>query len=166
MRAEEGRVEEGPAGRAVEVVLPPAGKRGRPDIDATVADWFIRAPGQSPAWECYTLGVIHLRPIEGVKPAVVTLPGATHEVLVVALNPAREPTPTDVDSWEFLFPVNVCEQIHLPGDDEAVELARLCARAVVLGVLPAEPALAGAVEPWRSSLIKTSAHLRGEEHAP
>jgi hypothetical protein len=34
------------------------------------------------------------------------------------------------------------------------------------GILPAEPPLAGAVEPWRTCLLKSAAHQRGEVHAP
>lgn len=164
MRPEEGRVEEGPAGRAVELLLP--AERESSAEEATLAAWFITAPGQSPAWSHYLLSAIHLRPIEGVKPAVITVPRATHELLVIALDPGSRPVPTDSSSWRWLLPVNVCEQVELPGDESAVELARMAARAVVLGALPAEPPLSGAVEPWRTSMVKTSAHLRGEEHAP
>lgn len=166
MRLGEGLVEEGPAGTAVELVFPPVEERDPPATAATVAGWFVRAPGQSPAWECYVVSVVHLRPIEGAPPAVVTVPRSTHELLVVALDPRLDPRPVDTGSWSFLRPVNVCEQAELPDDDAAVELCRLAARAIVAGVLPAEPMLAGAVEPWRTSIVRTSAHLRGEEHAP
>ncbi len=85
--------------------------------------------------------------------------------MLVALDPAQHPVPEDVNSWRLLLPVNVEEQIELPNDSDAKDLLAVCVRAVVNGTLPAEPALAGAVEPWRSSLIKTSAHYRGEPHA-
>jgi len=51
-------------------------------------------------------------------------------------------------------------------DEAAVELLDLAVRAVLDGRLWAEAPLSGQVEPWRTVLIKTSAHARGEEHAP
>jgi hypothetical protein len=154
---------DGPAGTAQEVT---ATKLRRPDEAATVAAWFLHCPGQSAAWDRYMLYVIHLRPIPGVKPAVVHVPHATHEVVLVALDPERNPVPAKPKTWSFLHPLNVVDQVTVPSDDAAQSLARDCAQAVVDGRLPAEPPLSGAVEPWRSALIKTSAHLRGEGHAP
>jgi hypothetical protein len=152
----------GPAGHAHEVVTI---KVDQPDQQATLATWFLNCPGQSAAWDRYLLSVIHLRPIAGVKPAGIRVPGATHEVVLVALDPDKHPHPTKPRTWAFLRPVNVAEQITLPDDNAARHVAKLAARAVVDGVLPAEPALSGAIEPWRTTLIRTSAHLRGEEHA-
>lgn len=161
MRIVEGRVVTGGCGKGIEVdVIEPEIR----DWEATVALWFFDCPSQSPAWHNYMLGAVHLRPIEGVKPPVINVPGATHEVLLAALDPRREPT-SDVRTWELLHPLNVCEQVELPDDEAARELLFKCAMAVVVGVLPAEPMLSGARE-WRTALIKTAAHLRGEEHAP
>lgn len=155
---------EGVAGTATEILV--EGPFPRPELAATLASWFLHCPGQSPAWSHYVLSVIHLRPIEGARPAVIRVPGATHEVVLLALDPTLEPQPTDSETWSFLTPVNVMEQVELPGDDQAVTLCRLSAQAVVAGYFWAEPPLSGQVEPWRTSMIKTAAHLRGEEHAP
>lgn len=166
MRLRPGRVIEGPFGSATEVLWDAVTVA---DWGATLATWFLDCPGQSPAWRHYGLSIIHLRPIEGEsKPATIRIPHATHEVLLVAYDPydpELDPRPDDVETWRFLMPVNVMEQIELPSDQAAVELLELCARAVVNGILPAEPMLAGAVEPWRTVLLRTAAHLRGEEHA-
>jgi len=155
----------GPAGTATEILWR-LEDTDPPDWTGMVASWFLTCPGQSPAWNDYLLSIIHLRPIEGVKPAVITVPHATHEVLLFALNPGAYPTVTDPSTWARLTPHNVCEQIQLPDDEAATRLLRKCANGVLHGVLPAEPPLAGAVEPWRTVLIKTAAHLRGEPHAP
>ena len=149
----------GPAGVATEVLVNETDR-------GSVASWFLRCPNQSPAWDCYVLSVVHLRPVDGQPPAIINLPGATHEVLLIALDPATEPEPTKIGTWRFLRPINVAEQVILPDDEAAVQIACSAARAVVEGVLPAEPLLAGAMEPWRTSMIKTAAHLRGEDHAP
>lgn len=165
MRASTGRTLTGPAGTATEVLI--EGPYDPPDQAATVAAWFLDCPGQSPAWRHYALCVIHLRPIDGVLPAHIRVPGSTHEVSLFALNPEGRPIAADpAKTWHPLHPLNVMEQLQLPSDAAARELAQLAANAVVNGILPAEPPLSGAVEPWRTSMIKTAAHVRGEEHAP
>lgn len=142
-----------------------AGPDAPPEWSATVALWMLDCPGQSPAWRHYLLSVVHLRPVDDLPPAAVTVPGATHELIVCALDPMANPRPLLPGSWVRLTPTNVVEQVQLPDDETASVLADLAARAVVDGTLPAEPPLAGAREPWRTALIKTSAHLRGEPHA-
>jgi hypothetical protein len=164
MKVAEGRKYRGPAGSATEILL--KGEPDRPDWAATVSCWFLECPGQSPAWSRYTMNVIHLRDIENVPPAHIRVPRATHELILIALDPDRHPQPTKLSSWHPLRPLNVQEQIQLPSDQAAHELADKAAQAVVQGLLWAEPPLSGQVEPWRTMLIKLSAHLRGEEHAP
>lgn len=159
-----GRRLSGPLGAGYECLL--VDDPDIPDQQATVTSWFLDCPAQSPAWSHYLLSIIHLRPIPGVRPAVIREPHATHEVMVIALDPRGNPHPEDTETWRFLTPVNVCEQVQLPSDADAVELAADCARAVVNGVLWAEPPLSGQKEPWRTVLLKTAAHARGEEHAP
>lgn len=157
-----GRTLRGPCGEAIEVLIT---AHDVPDTTATLATWLLDVPGQSPAWTYYVISVIHLRPIPGVRPADIRVPGATHELLLIALDPAGGHDPADCSDWRYLTPVNAVEQLELPNDSSAVELAELAAKAVLAGVLPAEPPLAGQREPWRSALIKTAAHLRGEAHA-
>lgn len=165
MRCTRGRVLLGPAGTATEL-HPELGRPDRIEQQATVACWWLDCPGQSPAWRHYLLAVVHLRPIEGQEHApVVTVPGSTHELMVVALDPDRGPNPEDTETWGYLRPTNVVEQLELPDDDAASQLAHLSAQAVVDGVLWAEPPLSGQVEPWRTSMIQSAAHLRGEDHA-
>jgi hypothetical protein len=87
-------------------------------------------------------------------------------VMLAALDSAAHPVPERPDRWVMLRPMNAVEQVHLPSDGAAAELLEQAAKAVLAGVLPAEPPLSGQREPWHTSMIKTSAHLRGEEHAP
>lgn len=158
-----GRTLTGPAGTAVEVVV----VSDVPDHQAHIGTWLLHCPGQSPAWSHYALMCVHLRPLAGdVRPAHVRHPGATHEFLLLAIDPKCSPTPDDEPgSWDFLRPVNMCEQVELSDDAGASELLDLCAQAVLDGILPAEPPLSGAVEPWRTVLLKSAAHQRGEAHA-
>lgn len=154
---------EGPCGRADLVDLSPHAAT-RPDWAATMATWFLTCPGQSPAWSCYGLSTIHLREMPGVRPAVIHTLGATHEVLLIAFNPAERPVATDIGTWSFLLPPNVMHQVVLNDDFQAVELAELAARAVVNGTLWAEPPLSGQREPWATTLDITAAHLRTGGH--
>lgn len=164
MKAHLGDHLEGPAGTADEVIIT---KHDRPDQTATVAAWFLCCPGQSPAWDKYVLQVLHLRPIKRQsQEPVITVPGATHEFILYAADPRTDPKAGDPATWVGLRPFNVVEQVELPDDNAARSLARQGARRIVEGVMPAEPMLSGQVEPWRSALIKSSAHLRGETHAP
>lgn len=155
----------GPCGTAAVLEFVPA-PDDPADWLATVATWWLHCPGQSPGWDTYLLSVVHLRPIDGAHEAVINVAGASHEVVLAALNPALGPVPNDNDTWQRLTPLNVVEQVQLPDDDTARELAALTARGVVDGTLWAEPPLSGQREPWHTSLIKTCAHLRGEVHAP
>jgi hypothetical protein len=99
--------------------------------------WIITAPIWHPLWSQYNLGVVSLADIPGLPPANLQRPGVTHELSVVALNPEHGPydahnLPTT--GLRFLTPVNIAEQFTTT-DDQARHLARLCARAVVDGVL-------------------------------
>lgn len=164
MKVHLGRLLEGPAGVAREVIVD---EFDTVDQSATLACWFLTCPGQSPAWENYLLSCVHLRPVEGAEhDAVINVPGATHELMVLAMNPDFHPVAEDPETWGFLRPTNVIEQFEVPSDNDAIRLTGQTVRAVLDGIFWAEPPLAGQVEPWRSSIIRTSAHYRGEPHAP
>lgn len=157
-----GRVWTGRAGKATEVIID---KAGTVDETATLAVWFLHAPGQSAAWDKYLMSVIHLRHIDGgTREPVISAPHATHELLVAALDPSMEPV-AEQARWACLTPLNVMEQFEVPTDADAVRLLELSVRAVLAGWLWVEPPLSGQVEPWRSTVVRTSAHLRGEVHA-
>ena len=163
MKVSLGELITGPAGTAQRVHF--KRRSGDPIAwSATLATWFLVCPGQSIAWDRYALHVIHLRPIPGSPPAHIRVPDATHEVMLTALDPHGRPRPDSPASWRPLQPINLEEQIQLPDDAAAVELLAVCAQAVVDGYLWAEAPLAGQREPWRTTLIQTSAHARGEPH--
>lgn len=165
MRCRTGLIQEAAYGRAVEVLVE-LEDGDPPEWAAGVTTWFLDVPGQTPFWRHYLLSVIHLRDLDGVPPAVIRIPHATHELMLWALDPRPGPVPTDHTTWSILRPFNVAEQLQLPSDESAKHIGLLAAKAVVTGYLPAEPPLAGAVEPWRTALIKSAAHERGEVHAP
>jgi hypothetical protein len=58
----------------------------RTPIDAVIADWIVEVPDASRSWHSYHIALLHLRPLRGVPAPVLYLPGATHELQVMALH--------------------------------------------------------------------------------
>jgi hypothetical protein len=131
-----------------------------PSAAETVCSWILTHPQGHPLWTQYLLCVVRLRDdTPGFPPPHRQFQGSTHELLVVALNPDKGPP--------FLTPVNIVHQIE-GSDDEARLLAAYAAWGVTVGALWPETADAPdrVRADWKSSLVKTLAHIRGEEHAP
>lgn len=68
------------------------------DSDSTVAMWIVFAPWAHAFWSYYLIGAIHLRPSKALPIPKIMLPGATHEVLVFALDPEAVPDTVDLDN--------------------------------------------------------------------
>lgn len=159
MKLKRGKYVEGAYGNGTEVI---AVEIEVPDEAATIRSWFFHCPGQSPAWEHYALHLIHLRDLPSVPPADKVSPEMTHELLLGALTPAKNPVAENMETWAFLTPFNACEQFEVDSDEKAIEMTEMVAQAIVDGLLPAEPALSGAREPWHTVIKNTAAHFRGE----
>lgn len=94
--------------------------------DATLALWFVHAPWMHMAWQWHVAGLIHLRDIEGQsKDPTFTVPGATHEFMVWALNPDM---PLDfsiekpaINPLQLLQPVSIVQQFKAENDAKALE---------------------------------------------
>lgn len=54
---------------------------------AAVGAWFLECPGAHPLWDQYLVTLIHLRPFPGAPAPVLYARGATHEIILLALNP-------------------------------------------------------------------------------
>lgn len=148
--------------------VPPAHYQA--DSPAGLDSWVITAPCWHPYWSQYSLSVVTLTDLPGVPAPVKHFPEATHELLVVTLNPehgpydARTITLTAGD-LPFLTPVNIAQQF-VATDDQARHLAQLCARAVVHGVLCPETADAPdrVRTYWRQTIRDTLNHDRDPHH--
>ena len=148
---------------------------GTPEVAETVCSWLLTAPRAHPLWAQYTLGAVRLRDdVPGFPPPYRQFIGATHELFVVALNPEHGPFTVEkmlgyqhTHNMPFLLPVNIAHQVE-GTDDEARHLAAYAATAVVHGLLCPETSDAPARirMDWATSMGKTLAHIRGEEHAP
>jgi hypothetical protein len=154
-------------GRAQRIEIAPDAR----NASESVCCYLITAPIYHPLWTQYRLDVIKLRDIQGMPPPILKFEGATHELMVLALNPEHGHwTPEKLDGGRvatpYLTPVNIAEQ-YTATDDEMRHTADLCAQAVVHGVL--NPEVADSPElvrmSWLSATVKSLAHIRGEEHA-
>lgn len=100
-----------------------------------VSAWILDVPGVHKSWHRWLLGAVHMRPMPGVPSMFVTSPGATHEIMVAAIDPSHEP---DVDSTArppLLIPADVIVQLALDSDEHCARLVDRCAKLVVEGVL-------------------------------
>lgn len=143
-----------------------------PKSAETLCWWLITSPGWHPLWSQFSLWVARLRDdVPGFPAPYRQFLGATHELIVVAVNPENGFYSADGISESkrlpHLTPVNICQQ-HEATDAEMVEVAALVCRAIVYGRLNPEIADApGRIrENWLIAVTKTLAHIRGEEHAP
>ena len=115
----------------------------------TLETWFLHLPPAHPIWPRYLLSVIHLRPDPAFGPARLKYPGATHELMVVALDPEKNPQPNQPETWHHLTPINYVNQFHGLTDAGAAGLARTAAEQVVQGQLWVETSdIAGGKAQW------------------
>lgn len=152
---------EGVAGKAWEVVRPPGGP---PAWQGGVASWVMNVPGAHPFWSWWTLNAVHLRPIEGVRPAFLRFPEATHEFLICALDPASYPPPVDVEPetcFAILQPIDLVHQVSGLDDGQAARVAALMMRAIVDGRMSPDQDYRSA---WRRLIDGTAEHLRAGKH--
>jgi hypothetical protein len=104
-----------------------------------LVSYLLNAPGSHLLWTWYTVCLIHLRPADGIPPANIHVPGAQHELLILAIDPTRCPEPDpDFDfstgrSYPWLHPPNLCEQFVVNSDEDAVKLTEGMVKAFCLG---------------------------------
>lgn len=144
-----------------------------PSAATTTYMALITAPVWHPVWSQYFICVADLTPKPDTPDATLHFPGATHELLVFAINPDHGTLSTEgvlhlllEGTAVHLEPVNVVHQFTAT-DDEIRTVAWLCGRAVTQGQLNPETGDAPSRirEEWLQACVQTLAHLRGEEHA-
>ena len=157
----------------------PAGSSFRVPIESDmrnasegICTWLLYAPSAHPLWQYFDLFVIRLRQLPGMPPPNLAFEGANHEIGVLSLDPEYQPY--DVKKLieigrssgiPYLLPQQVAVQFECT-DEEANLLGTYAARGVAYGHLIPEDQLSGdAQRYWLGTLVKTLAHIRGEEHA-
>lgn len=107
--------------------------RAQPPVELTVCAWVIHAPTYHPIWHSYAIGCISLREMPPWPPAHVSLPGSTHEVFLMALDPEQRVT-TD-ESPPGLMPLNFSAQFAEASDDTARARIAQTVSDIVQGLL-------------------------------
>ncbi|KKM27097.1 hypothetical protein LCGC14_1578220 [marine sediment metagenome] len=120
---------------------------------ATIGFWLIHAPWMHLAWSWHVASIVHLRPIDGAK-ATFQFEEATHEFMVVAIDPNHEPT-LDHKSFKFLRPISICQQFLARSDDKAVQTVEIQMENVAKGGLSLDSDYRGA---WRRLLLSERRH--------
>lgn len=137
------------------------GQSAKPDHSACLAQWLLNGPFH-PMWSWWAISVIHLRPIEGVRPAVLQYPEAEHELMIVSINPScYPPDPDGVESLALLQPLDLQYQFHGVGDDNAREICGLVIDAILDGRGSPDSDFRGF---WKNSLDTTVEHYRDGTH--
>jgi hypothetical protein len=112
--------------------------RTPPDKAKWFATWGMDCPGDNLAWSQYIMVAFDLTSIT-VRPPIIHLPGATHEVQVWAVNPDF-PLPEKFDEGSsygrmLLHPMNMGYQFIAPSNEAAHSRLRDVAHAVATGIL-------------------------------
>lgn len=136
----------GAHGAAWEVDLPKARALAgeTEDSDSTVALWIVYAPWANAFWSYYLIGGIHLRRSNALSTPKIMLPGATHEVLVFALDPEAVPDTVDTYKIRKLTPANFVGQWRVAVRPNPVDLDNGAAAKIRVTV---EEILAGVLSP-------------------
>jgi hypothetical protein len=124
----------GPMGTAFRMTI----KGSKPDHQAHIVGWLIESRQTGLPWWQYQLSVIHLRPIPGVRPPYLRFPEATHEVMVIAYDPAYTVSADGSKRGQFVTPINFTSQF-VSTDEKAARLAEHLTRLALDGALHLEP---------------------------
>jgi hypothetical protein len=109
----------------------------KPEQDATICHWVVEAPAAHPAWHSYSLHCQHLRPMPGHE-IKFYLDGATHEMVVFALNPRlprRGMIEDGIVAGRWLTPPNFAVQFIESNDDDACERVKKAVQEILDGKL-------------------------------
>ncbi len=146
----------GSHGRAWRVDLALFRSMGTQAADAGIAQWVVEAPAAHPFWHSYFVSLIHLRPIPGTPDPLIYDARATHELVIMALDPDQPRYPQMMGGgWRWLEPANFAAQLIEPSDATADAQVSAAVEAIVAGTLnPDTDALAQWRELFGSKMIR------------
>lgn len=104
-----------------------------PHAAVTLPCWIASAAYAHPLWSHYVVMCIALRDVAGVPKAKVNLEGATHEIMVFALDPDRKPAVDDMP--RTLQPANFVGQFIEADDLSAAARVQQAVQDVIDGSL-------------------------------
>lgn len=151
---------EGPRGwKAWRVPLPAA----EMERIGALGTWLLYVPGVHAFWSYWSVSLAHLRELPNMPSPVLSFPGATHELLVHALDPNHAPNPDDAMTFKFLTPTDVVEQWSGTDDAQALELVDLLAKACAHGWLCPDSDFRYM---WGPTIASTLQHMLTGGHGP
>lgn len=104
------------------------------DEDATLAHWVIEAPWAHPVWHSYSLILLHLRPLATKRETLFYKDGATHELILHAMDPDADREAIITGTRDFgkawLLPTNFSAQFIEVRDELAMSRVRESAVAI------------------------------------
>jgi len=144
----------GPNGVAWEVPLPE-----HETSHAQLCQWLIFAPGAHPLWRYHVIVVVHLREMNGQQ-AKLAFPGASHELMVLAVDPDAEDTiePEEPETQvPWLMPPDAVVQFIVANDEQARRVARFAAEACTRGLIVPD---SDHLRSWQEGIAGTAEHVR------
>jgi hypothetical protein len=112
-----------------------AWKEESPKKETSTCSWIVFAPDAHPLWDYYFISCVSLADFAGVTPAKKYNKDATHEIIVIALDPAQIPTVNDINVIRILTPINFMGQWKEENDDSARTTIEKTVRDIVDGIL-------------------------------
>lgn len=138
-------------------------------LPAQLATWIVTAPIWHPLWSQYMIAVVSLADLPDHAPAYLQFPEATHELLVIALNPDKGPydaaSISASNPVSILEPLNIIEQF-IATDEQAILICHGLAHGVCDGMLNPETSDAPARirSYWAQAVSQSLDHFRDPAH--
>jgi len=104
-----------------------------PQDKTTLNAYVLSCYGAHAFWNWWVVSIIHLHDVEGMPAAVKNYPEATHEFLILTINP--ESCPPDPDNLEvaYLMPPDAALQFDGLTDEQAAKFVDEAVCAIVDG---------------------------------
>lgn len=96
---------------------------------------LLHRPDAHPVWHTYQVSLVHLRPLPGAPAAALTSSDASHEILILALDPQSQPDPAVPSTIRPLMPPNLAHQLRGRTDDHALTMFAAFVQALSVGEL-------------------------------
>jgi len=103
--------------------------------DAGLAHYLVHCTWSHPFWSWYSISLVHLRPMGGVKAAHKHYPEAEYEIQIFSIDP-RHPDPDPdkpLDGYCLLYPLDLVHQFHGITDSQAVQVCHHVVETIVSG---------------------------------
>jgi hypothetical protein len=139
--------------------------RASPDAKphASISQWLVNRPGAHPYWQWWTVSVVHLRDLPGLKPAKKHYPEAEYEFMIFSIDPEQrpDPEPDDPRGYPHLVPLDVVVQFHGVTDRDAERICQSAISAIMNGLLSPDQDYRQA---WKESIRATVSHFAAGKH--